>query len=79
MTCRGICNQYKVKKPKLGGHYQIGHKRCQTCELFMKWDGNADDPKGTWCPCCGYRLRLNPRNSVQKEALRASKEKSDGK
>jgi len=31
------------------GRYDVGQKRCQVCEMFVKWDG-------LWCPCCGYRL-----------------------
>lgn len=62
MTCKGICIQYKAKK-RNGGHYLAGHKRCQVCEIFIKVDGNM-------CPCCGYRLRLNPRIKKYKERLR---------
>ncbi|MEW5841150.1 MAG: hypothetical protein AB1753_09120, partial [Thermoproteota archaeon] len=39
-------------------------KRCQICEIFIKWDG-------LWCPCCGYRLRTKPRNLKYKAKLRA--------
>ena len=31
-----------------------------TCEIFIKWDM-------IWCPCCGYRLRTRPRNSIFKK------------
>ncbi|MDQ3873466.1 MAG: hypothetical protein M3258_07655, partial [Thermoproteota archaeon] len=41
-----------------------GQKRCQICEIFIKWDG-------LWCPCCGYRLRTKPRNLKYKAKLRA--------
>ena len=54
-------------KPVATGRYSIGQKRCQVCEIFLKWDG-------LWCPCCGYRLRTNPRNSKFKAELRARKE-----
>jgi hypothetical protein len=33
-------------------------------EIFLKWDG-------LWCPCCGYRLRTQPRNQEFKAKLRA--------
>ena len=46
------------------GRYEIGQKRCQICEIFIKWDG-------LWCPCCGYRLRTKPRNLKYKAKLRA--------
>ena len=54
-------------KPVATGRYSIGQKRCQVCQIFLKWDG-------LWCPCCGYRLRSSPRNSKFKAELRASKE-----
>ena len=42
-------------KPVGSGRYANGQKRCQICELFIRWDG-------PWCPCCGYKLRTRPRN-----------------
>ena len=55
MTCKDICIRHKAQKPVGSGRYAIGQKRCQICEIFLKWDG-------LWCPCCGYRLRTKPRN-----------------
>ena len=66
MTCKGICVRHKAMKPVVTGRYSIGQKRCQVCELFIKWDG-------LWCPCCGYRLRTRPRNLKYKAKLRARK------
>ena len=63
MSCKGVCPQYKAKKPVGIGRYASGQKRCQICELFMRWDG-------LWCPCCGYRLRGHPRNVTYKEKLK---------
>jgi len=54
MTCKGICV----------GRYASGQRRCQICEIFIKWEG-------LWCPCCGYRLRTKPRNLKYKAKLRA--------
>jgi rRNA maturation endonuclease Nob1 len=62
MTCKGICLRLKAFKPAHSGRYVNGQKRCQGCEIFIKWDG-------LWCPCCGFRLRLGPRNSANKERL----------
>jgi hypothetical protein len=31
--------------------------------MFIKWDG-------VFCPCCGYRLRIGPRNIKDKAKLR---------
>jgi hypothetical protein len=64
MTCKGICVRHKAQKPVGSGRYASGQKRCQICEIFMKWDG-------LWCPCCGYRLRTKPRNLKYKAKLRA--------
>jgi hypothetical protein len=66
MTCKGICLRHKAQKPVGSGRYALGQKRCQICELFIKWDG-------LWCPCCGYRLRTKPRNLKYKAKLRSRK------
>ncbi len=64
MTCQGICVRYKAQKPVGTGRYASGQRRCQICEIFIKWEG-------LWCPCCGYRLRTKPRNLKYKAKLRA--------
>jgi hypothetical protein len=58
MPCKGVCVRYRASN-----HYTNGHKRCQICELFIKWDGLC-------CPCCGYRLRTRPRNPKLNAKLR---------
>ena len=58
MTCKGICTRYRASN-----HYANGQKCCQVCELFIKWDG-------LWCPCCGYKLRIEPRKLKYKIKLR---------
>ena len=60
--CKGIYHRYKAKKPK-ECRYASGQKRCNFCYVFMNWDG-------FWCPCCGAKLRLRPRNSIYKERLK---------
>ena len=60
MTCKGICLRHKAPKPIQSGRYASGQKRCQPCDIFIKWDM-------LWCPCCGLRLRTRPRNSAYKE------------
>lgn len=62
MTCKGTCTRYKAKKPVGIGRYAVGQRRCQICEIFMKWEG-------LWCPCCAYRLRTKPRNIKYKAKL----------
>ena len=66
MTCKDICIRHKAQKPVGSGRYAIGQKRCQICEIFLKWDG-------LWCPCCGYRLRTKPRNLNTKLNLELEK------
>jgi hypothetical protein len=66
MTCKGICIRHKAMKPVGSGRYSTGQKRCQVCEIFLKWEG-------LWCPCCGYRLRTRPRNLKYKAKLRTRK------
>ena len=55
MVCKGICTRHKASRPKTGMRYLTGQKRCQGCQILIHW-------QGTWCPCCGYRLRIKPRN-----------------
>jgi hypothetical protein len=51
-------------RPTNGGIcYLRGQKRCQVCQVFIHW-------QGSYCPCCGYKLRVNPRNSKFKLTLR---------
>ena len=63
MVCKGVCIRHKASGPISYGRYAAGQKRCQICEIFIKWDG-------LWCPCCGYRLRTKPRNKKYKARLR---------
>jgi hypothetical protein len=61
--CKGICIRHKAQKPVGSGRYATGQKRCQMCEMFIKWDG-------IFCPCCGCRLRIGPRLFKHKIKLR---------
>ena len=63
MICKGICIYHKAKKESIRGYYVSGQKRCQICEIFIKWDG-------LWCPCCGSKLRTGPRNMKYKIKMR---------
>ena len=62
MACKGICIRHKASY-----RYATGNKRCQVCEIFIKWDG-------IFCPCCGYRLRNGPRSFKFKAKLRIGKQ-----
>jgi hypothetical protein len=40
MTCKGICIRQKASRPASNGdRYSTGQKRCQVCEIFLKWEG----------------------------------------
>jgi len=62
-TCNRQCIKYKATGPPAEGRYKNGQKRCQQCNIYIKWEG-------LWCPCCGYRLRSKPRAKKYKEKLR---------
>jgi len=66
MTCKDICIRHRAQKPLATGRYANGQKRCQICELYMRWDS-------LFCPCCGYRLRTKPRSLKYKIKLRTRK------
>ena len=51
----------------MGGRYDNGHKRCNECEIFIKWDGKR-------CPCCGLLLRLRPRSGITRSQFMESKD-----
>ena len=56
-------------RPTNGGNrYLMGQKRCQVCQVFIYW-------QDSYCPCCGYKLRVNPRNSKFKLTLRSKNNK----
>ena len=65
MTCRGICHRHRAQE-RSGGRYANGQKRCQVCQIYMKWDGLR-------CPCCRSRLRTKSRNSAFKKRLADAK------
>ena len=69
MTCNNICSKYKANKPVGIGRYASGQRRCQVCQIFIKWEG-------LWCPCCGYRLRTKPRKLAYKIKLREHQTKA---
>jgi len=54
LACKGVCERLKAQKPLKVSRYLVGQKRCQTCSVYLEWEG-------VWCPCCSYRLRTRPR------------------
>ena len=65
MTCKEICIRHRTSY-----RYATGNKRCQVCEIFIKWDA-------IFCPCCGYRLRNGPRLFKHKAKLRIMEKQKD--
>ena len=56
MSCKGLCDRYKAKKPAGSiGRYASGQKRCLECCEYMLVSSFT-------CPCCNMRLRTKPRN-----------------
>lgn len=55
MMCKNICEKYRAVKSGNTSYYAEGSKRCQVCDIFIKWDGSR-------CPCCKSVLRTKPRN-----------------
>lgn len=62
MTCKGTCIRYKAKSSSGNRHYELGHKRCSTCEIFIKWDKMH-------CPCCNFTLRTRPKSTFGRYQL----------
>ena len=55
MACKGTCVAKYGAREAVGGigtrgGYLDGRKRCQTCCVWIRWDGHR-------CPCCGTMLR----------------------
>lgn len=65
MVCKDICIKHKAIKSKTGSRYTSGQKRCQVCDIFIRWDGLR-------CPCCGYKLRVKPRSPKYRKNYRLS-------
>ena len=62
-VCRNTCTSYKAKKPLMSSRYALGQKKCSICDIFIHWEG-------IFCPCCGQKLRVNPRKKTSKVLLR---------
>jgi len=60
MKCNDICQNHKAKKSIEGERYETGQKRCNSCNIFIEYDG-------LFCPCCNQRLRKSSRYTKFKE------------
>ncbi len=62
MACKGVCVRHKATHG--GGSYTLryaeGQKRCQVCQIYLIWQSN------NYCPCCGNKLRIKPREGELK-------------
>jgi len=50
------------KLPQGKSRYAKGQKRCNSCDVYIEWDG-------LFCPCCGSRLRVAPRHRKWKQKV----------
>jgi rRNA maturation endonuclease Nob1 len=55
MTCRNLCERLDTKIIVGKSIYEEGKKYCRRCEVYFLHDGS-------FCPCCGIRLRVSPVN-----------------
>ena len=68
--CKGICVNYKAKKPANGkSRYGQDQARCQICSIYITSQGINDN---RLCKCCNCRVRTRPRNRIYKEKIRMS-------
>ena len=52
MDCSGKCEKYRKNR-----RYDTPDtKYCPNCDSFVRWEG-------LFCPCCGTKMRANPRHS----------------
>jgi len=66
-SCKGICCRSKVERPVAGiSRYLLGQKLCVNCETYMLH-------AGPHCPCCGCRLRSNPKSGKLRRILQRQK------
>ena len=64
--CKNMCQTDKFKKEydMTKAHknaFRSGYSRCRKCEYYIKGL--------TYCPCCGTRLAIAPRNAKAKRVL----------
>ena len=53
-SCVRKCEEFQAENPHHGKRYELGQKRCQFCNQWMRYEG-------IWCPCCNNQLRTRPR------------------
>ncbi len=63
MVCNNICKQHKIKVILGESKYSKDQKRCNNCEVYLKWEGK-------FCPCCHRCLRTRPRSAKYRQQYR---------
>src|SRR6266700_5099496 len=63
MVCRNLCERLYSKIIVGTSKYEGGKKYCRRCEIYFLHDGS-------FCPCCGMKLRLSPTGKKDRERLR---------
>ena len=58
VTCRGICDQFRVKIATKQPKYATGHKRCTLCAAYFVTVESR-------CPCCRMKLRTRARSRIR--------------
>jgi rRNA maturation endonuclease Nob1 len=66
LVCKGQCHlKYTTRKTVVHAS-EKGYKRCSKCLVFIKYEG-------VWCPCCGVKLKISPRNNKSRQVFREMK------
>ena len=66
--CKEDCKKFKAEKSFDGkSRYEAGQKRCNVCAVFLNYNGVR-------CPCCGCKLRTNPRSTKLRRSMLIHKE-----
>jgi len=63
MVCRNLCERLYSKIIVGTSKYERGKKYCRRCEIYFLHDGS-------FCPCCGMKLRLSSTGKKDRERLR---------
>jgi rRNA maturation endonuclease Nob1 len=66
--CKNMCQreEFKTEYKTTRVHkdaFRLGYSRCRKCEYYIK--------EFTYCPCCGTRLAIGPRNAKSKRILKS--------
>ena len=63
MACRGLCDNYPIKRTVLTAY-------CRTCQKFcLKNDKNK-------CVCCNMKYRIKPRSQKKKKKVSKKEEEN---